>query len=125
MSLNGRFSLLTALGLTAGTMLMALALTPKPKPAETSTEAPFRQTAAPMAETPAGQEGPGLTAPCYWIHEQDGMVAVFDADDRGVPLTVTGIAVHTLREADQRMIRGGVLIEGAENLSHFLESFSP
>ena len=125
MSTKGRLSILGVMFLAACAMLTALALTPSPAP-----HPPIDDEGGMFlhAETPpvTGKDHT-LTAAerRYWVHEHDGFVAVFDADSRETPLRVTNIAVHTLRYGDQVMFRGGVLIEGDENLSHFLEDFGP
>lgn len=123
MHIKQRIGLLAALAAAAVIMTTALAFSPEPKESTMpqTEETAFRQTLPPQA-----QETPETAAVkiCYWVHEQDGVIAVYDSDDRTLPLTLTGISLHTLREADRNMILGGVLIEGEENLQHFLEGFT-
>ena len=55
----------------------------------------------------------------------DGYVAVYLSDKPLEPVETTEIRAEALRLADQEMLRRGVLLQGMENLSVFLEDFGP
>lgn len=55
----------------------------------------------------------------------DGYVAVYLSDAPNIPVETTEIRVDSLRLADQEMLRNGVVLQGLESLSHFLEDFGP
>ena len=59
----------------------------------------------------------------YHVGESGGYLTVYQGNRNGRVLYKTDIAIDTLRYADQEMIRGGVWIEGAEELANFIESF--
>lgn len=61
----------------------------------------------------------------YLVTILDGYVAVYFGDSTDIPVETTEIRAGGLRLADQEMLRQGVVLQGLESLSHFLEDFSP
>ncbi|MCL2002876.1 MAG: hypothetical protein FWG72_02590 [Oscillospiraceae bacterium] len=61
----------------------------------------------------------------FWICELDGYAAVFHNADRTVPVETTGIAIRSLRMADQVLLREGVFFEDYMDVVMFLEDFEP
>ncbi len=55
----------------------------------------------------------------------DGYVTVYLSGSPDTPIEKTEIRADSLRLADQEMLRQGVVLQGLESLSHFLEDFGP
>ena len=109
-------SSITALTL-AGICLTALALSGSEETYSTPPDLePPAASAEPVGNVPA--EG-------FWVCEHDGYIAVYHNADRAAPLETTAIAVRSLRNADQDMLREGVFFEDYMDVVLFLEDFGP
>jgi hypothetical protein len=79
----------------------------------------------PPPPLPSVSEAPAATAIGFWVCGFDGYAAVFHNADRGTPIELTGIALHSLRMADQEMFSEGVFFEDYLDVVMFLEDFGP
>ncbi len=57
----------------------------------------------------------------YVLRENGGYVAVYESGSPGVPIEITDIEVHELREHDQELLRAGLGAEDREALLMLLE----
>ena len=57
----------------------------------------------------------------YLLGESAGRVAVFGRDNPGTPVTVTDIAMSSLRERDRQLISDGLPVSTREELAQLLE----
>ena len=105
-----------------GIFLTALALSGSepaaPQVPEPPAEAEALLDADTADDTVAVDEG-------FWVCESDGVITVFHNTERNVPIKTTSTAVHTLRLADQEMLRSGVFFDNYLDAMSFLEDFAP
>ena len=67
-----------------------------------------------------GERGP-IQESLYMLRESDGKVAVYGREDPAKPITVTDIALSSLRERDRELIAAGLPAESGEELARLLE----
>jgi hypothetical protein len=105
-----------------GVFLTALALS-----APDEAEAPAYSTPPVLLDSPAPSVEPVANVPAdgFWVTEFDGYAAVYHNTDRDTPLETTGIALRSLRTADQEMLREGVFFTDYMDVVLFLEDFGP
>lgn len=60
-------------------------------------------------------------ADSYILMAYGGRIAVFSASDPGIPITVTGISVSSLRESDRQLIEEGIALETQAQVAQLLE----
>ena len=98
----------------AGIFLTALALSDSETPAYSTPP----DVAPPTSAEPEPVDG-------FWVCEADGYITVYHNAGRDTPVETTGIAVRSLRAADQDMLRAGVFFEDYMDVVRFLEDFGP
>ena len=63
----------------------------------------------------------GAEEPAYLLRVRDGVVAVYEGENRRTPALVTDIDVTLLRRADRAMLEKGIPVSGREELLALLE----
>ena len=57
----------------------------------------------------------------YMLRESGGNVAVYGREDPATPITVTDIALSSLRQRDRELIEAGLPAQSGEELARLLE----
>jgi len=63
--------------------------------------------------------------PAYLLRARDGLVAVYEGENRRTPAEITGIDVTLLRRADRAMLEKGIPVRDREELLLLLEDLGP